>query len=75
MGKLDLLTVLESWAKMTAEVVDKARSRLRFGNECRPELLARQSLLECGSAAKRLEDFNIYKAVEVFKTKWNEKVR
>ena len=74
MGKLDLLAVLASWARMAAQVVDKARNQLQFGSECRPDVLARQSLLECSNPVRKLEDFNISKAVDVFKTKWNDKV-
>jgi len=60
--------------KMVTEVVNKARNRLQFDSECRPDSLARQSLLECSSAAKKLEDISVDKAVDLFQTKWTEKV-
>jgi len=60
--------------RMVTEVVNRARNRLQFDGACRPDSLARLSLLECSSTAKELEDINIDKAVDVFRTKWNEKV-
>jgi len=59
---------------MVTEVVDKARNQLQFDRECRLDSLARQSLLECSSAAKKLEDISVDKAIDLFQTKWTEKV-
>ena len=74
MRNSDLLTVMESWTRIVAEVVRKARSQIQFGAECQPDVIARQSLLEASSAVRKLEDFNIDKAVSVFKRTWNKKV-
>jgi len=60
--------------RLAVEVINRAGNRLEFGCECRPDLLARQSLLECSAAAKKLDDFNIDQVVDVFERKWNEKV-
>jgi len=60
--------------RIVTAVINKARNRLQFDNECRPDSLARQSLLECCDEVKKLEDINVDKAVDVFETKWNEKV-
>jgi len=69
------MTVIESWMRLTAEVVNRAGNRLVFGRECRPDFLARQSLLElCDATVKKMDDINIDKAVDVFERKWNEKV-
>ena len=60
--------------RMVKEVVEKARNKLGFGNECRPVLLARQLLLESCRTVEKLEDVDIDKAVDVFETKWKHKV-
>jgi len=61
--------------RMVAEVVNKVRNRVQFGRECRPYLLAQQSLLECNSGVKKLVEINTDIAVDVFERKWNKKVR
>jgi len=60
--------------RIVTAVINKARNQLQFDGECRPDSLARQSLLECCTAVKKLEDIDIDNAVDVFRTKWNEKV-
>ena len=72
--KLDLVSVMESWMKMATAVVSKARDQLQFDSECGPDTLARQSLLKCSNAVKKLEDIGIDKAADEFLAKWNEKV-
>jgi len=73
-GKLDPLTLMESWMRMVAEVINKAGNRLQFGRECRSNLLAQQSLLECSGGVNKLEQFDVDKVVDIFVRKWNEKV-
>jgi len=65
---------MHSWMSIIAVVIDKARNQLQFDSESHPELLARQSLLECTDAVEKLDDIDIDRAVGIFQTKWNEKV-
>jgi len=73
--KSDLLAAMESWTRKATDVIAGARNQLQFGDECRPYLMARQSLLEGRGAANKLEDLVVEAAVVTFQTKWNEKVR
>ena len=56
----------DSWQHKTNAVIEQSRAQIEFGAESQPVLLAQCCLLDCNGVVE--------KAVDLFVSKWNEKV-